>query len=231
MRTDYHCHVLPAMDDGAKDVETSVGMLKMMQQQGVERVVLTPHFYAHREKSVADFLTKRQAAFEKIHAASPISDLILGAEVAVEHGISETNGIEQLAISGTNLILLELPYRPFEEWMAEEIYNIVTTYHLQVVLAHLHRYLKDYRKEQLQKMLDSRAIIQVNHEAFASFSERRFVKKLLKNEYPVVFGSDAHNLSSRMPNRDLLEKKCSADIIAKSDRMLEQYFISKKECL
>ena len=80
-------------------------------------------------------------------------------------------------------------------------------------------------------MLDSRAIIQVNHEAFASFSERRFVKKLLKNEYPVVFGSDAHNLSSRMPNRDLLEKKCSADIIAKSDRMLEQYFISKKECL
>ncbi len=231
MRTDYHSHVLPAMDDGAKDVEASVGMLKMMQQQGVERVVLTPHFYAHREKSVADFLAKRQAAFEKIQTASPISELLLGAEVAVEHGISEADGIEQLAISGTNLILLELPYRPFEEWMAEEIYNIATTYHLQVVIAHLHRYLKDYRKEQLRKILDSRAIIQINHEAFASFSERRFVKKVLKNEYPVVFGSDAHNLSSRMPNRDLLEKKCSVDIIAKSDRMLEQYFISKKECL
>ena len=54
--TEYHCHILPGIDDGAKDVETSLAMIEMMKAQGVERIVATSHFYAHREKSVAEFL-------------------------------------------------------------------------------------------------------------------------------------------------------------------------------
>ena len=41
--TDFHSHCLPAMDDGARDEETSLMMLKLAAQQGVETVVATPH--------------------------------------------------------------------------------------------------------------------------------------------------------------------------------------------
>ena len=39
MRTDYHCHVLPGIDDGAKDVEMSLHMLEMLYNQGVEELL------------------------------------------------------------------------------------------------------------------------------------------------------------------------------------------------
>lgn len=52
LRTEYHCHILPGIDDGAHNPEMSLEMLEMMRMQGIKRVVATPHFYAHREKSV-----------------------------------------------------------------------------------------------------------------------------------------------------------------------------------
>ena len=52
--TEYHCHILPGIDDGAKDVETSLEMIETMKSQGVDRIIATPHFYAHREKSITD---------------------------------------------------------------------------------------------------------------------------------------------------------------------------------
>ena len=42
--TDLHCHILPGIDDGARDVETSIALLSMEKEQGVDRIVFTPHF-------------------------------------------------------------------------------------------------------------------------------------------------------------------------------------------
>lgn len=85
--TEWHCHILPGMDDGSDSTETSLDMIRMMQEQGVQRICATPHFYAHREKSVENFLQKRQYAYEQIKAKSAIHEIHLGAEIAVEHGI------------------------------------------------------------------------------------------------------------------------------------------------
>ena len=225
MLTEYHCHILPGMDDGAADPETALAMVGMMQAQGVERIAATPHFYAHREKSVEDFLRKRQAACERIRGKAAVQDIRLGAEVAVEHGISELPGIERLALEGTRLILLELPYRPYERWMSEEIYNIAAEYGLKVMLAHIHRYLMYYSKDELEAVMSSDAVLQINNEAFASWSERRLAKRILNEQDSFAFGSDAHDLRKRRPNWDLLKKKVGAEKIAVSDGLLERYAI------
>lgn len=225
MFTEYHCHILPGIDDGADSAETSLGMLAMMQEQGVTRITATPHFYAHREKSVARFLEKRQAAYEKICTNAPFKDIRLGAEVAIEHGISELPDIEKLAFTGTDLILLELPYREYAPWMSEEIYNISAEYHLRVILAHVHRYLEYYSKNDMRTILASDAIMQINNEAFSGWTERRFVKSLIAEGKPVIFGSDAHNLGNRRPNWDLLAKKGKPDVIEASNRVLDQHIL------
>ena len=135
--TEYQCHILPGIDDGSDSVDTSLKMVEMMKAQGVERICATPHFYAHREKSIEDYLQKRKAAFDSIKDSMAVQDVHLGAEIAIEHGISELPGIEKLAIEGTRIILLELPYRAYEKWMSEEIYNIAAEYKLKVMLAHV----------------------------------------------------------------------------------------------
>ena len=46
---DFHCHVLPGVDDGAVDVKMSLAMLRKSFLQGVDLMVSTCHFYANEE--------------------------------------------------------------------------------------------------------------------------------------------------------------------------------------
>lgn len=223
MLTDYHCHILPEMDDGSESVEMSLKMLEMMKKQSIERVIATPHFYAHREKNVEDFLKKRQKAFDILKSANmSITNIFLGAEVAIEKNLSDLSNIEDLSIQGTNLILFELPYRVLSDWMIEEIENISSEYKLTPVIAHIHRYLPYYSKTDYEKVMQLDAVFQINAEAFGSFREFRFVKKLIKNEFPLIFGSDAHNVTDRKPNFNLILKKSDSKTIESSNEIFEK---------
>lgn len=228
MLTDYHCHILPGLDDGAESVEMSLEMLEVMKSYGVERIVATSHFYAHRERSVERFLEKRQQAYEKLMAAAPpIKNIILGAEVAIEKDLSEIKNIEKLAIQGTDLILLEFPYKEFSNWMVEEIENVAATFGLTPIVAHVHRYFPFYTKSDYEKVLQADAVFQINAEAFGTFKESGLVKKLIKNEFSLVFGSDAHNVSDRKPNLNIAVKKLAKyeGILDKSNSLIDRHFI------
>ncbi len=218
--TDFHIHILPSIDDGSKSPEMSHEMLEMLKDQGIDRIAATPHFYAHRYENVEQFLEKRQRAYELI--GSP-ENMLLGAEVAIEHGISKLKGIEKLAVQNTDLILLEFPYTGFAPWMTEEIHNICAEYKLKPVIAHIHRYIDDYSKEQMEMILGMNAIFQINNEAFGNFHERHFVKKLIKSKHSIIFGSDSHNTDSRRPDWELLKKKAPQSVIDEAEKILQQH--------
>ena len=86
---DMHCHILPGVDDGARDVETSLAMLEASRAQGVQYMVATPHFYATRDR-VDTFLDRRREAWEtlKPRMGADFPGIVLGAEVAFFRGIS-----------------------------------------------------------------------------------------------------------------------------------------------
>lgn len=225
MYIDYHSHILPEMDDGAKSVDMSLEMIRELKAQGVDKIISTSHFYAHRE-STDFFLERREKHFKELMAAEPaISDIVLGAEVAIERDLNEKRGLEKLVIGDTDYILLELPYRPYREWMAEEIADIQFGLGLKPIIAHLNRYTDSYSSSQLNDILSlSGVIFQFNNEVFQSRKDTAFVLKMIKNGYPVVFGSDTHNMESRKPNFDVFDKvmrkKLKGD---KFDRLIEDY--------
>ena len=220
--TDYHCHILPRMDDGAKDLEMSLDMIRLMMAQGVDRIVATPHFYAHREESVRAFLERRQEAYRQIVDTDwTLPYLHLGAEVAVEQGISRFPGVHQLTLADTSYILLELPYAPFAHWMLEEIDAVSQRYGLTPVLAHIHRYARFYTRAQMSEVLRTDAVLQFNNEAFRGFQERRFVMSLIGKGFPYVLGSDAHNMTSRRPDWDLLKRKARPDALKRQENLFQ----------
>ena len=63
MRTviDFHSHILPDVDDGSRSLEQSLAMLQMEADQGIRRVVATPHFYAQNDIP-EKFLRKQEEA-------------------------------------------------------------------------------------------------------------------------------------------------------------------------
>ena len=225
MFTDYHSHILPEIDDGSKSAEESVQMLEKLSEQGLERVVATPHFYAHREESVESFIKKRKSAYEKLCRKNiPVKEIHLGAEILMESGISECDGIEKLAIEGTNLILLEPPYYDCPKNLTDEIYSISYDYKLKPIIAHIHRYIGLYEKSEIEELLKIDAVFQINNQAFRNFREKHFVKLLIKEGYPLVFGSDCHNMTSRIPDFDVILKKGKLkESIERSDKIFEEY--------
>ena len=56
--TDWHSHILPNVDDGSRDVAESLKLLEMLAEQGVGKVIATPHFIADNE-SVSAFIKRR----------------------------------------------------------------------------------------------------------------------------------------------------------------------------
>ncbi len=223
MLTDHHSHILPGIDDGSKNVKMSLELIRTLKEQGVERIVATPHFYAHREDGIDAYLQKRQNAFDALMQQNPaVSNIILGAEVAIERGISELDGIQKLAFQGTDYILLEFPYTSFANWMIEEIENITYNFKLTPIIAHLHRYTDDYSKEQMQSVLALNALIQFNNEVFETWSGKRFLKSVISSGHEILFGSDTHNMKSRKPNFDLLLKKAKPEWIERSNSVLDK---------
>lgn len=219
--TDYHCHILPEIDDGAEDLQISLAMIEKMKSQGVNKIIATPHFYAHKEDSVLEYLAKRQKSYDTLMNSNPaIKDITLGAEVAIENGLSKMADIEKLAIQNTDYILLELPFKSYSKWISDEIYNISYNYNLKVIIAHIHRYIDIYSKSQISEILDMGNVLQINNGAFEKFKTRRFVKKLIKNNYDIIFGSDCHNMHLRPPNWDILFKYVKSDIIEKSNQVI-----------
>ena len=58
MVCDFHSHALPKIDDGAKDLDMWIEMLKKSKEQGVTDVILTPHCYPYSQRDITDFLIK-----------------------------------------------------------------------------------------------------------------------------------------------------------------------------
>lgn len=225
MLTDAHAHFLPCMDDGSQSMGMSLEMLERLHAQGVERAVATPHFYLHREPDPAAYLEKRQARFDALLEQQPPVELRLGAEIAIEQGISDLPQLPQLAVTGTDLILLELPYAPYQSWMEQEVHAIAVQHGLTPVIAHIHRYLMWYSAAELDAVLGWDAVFQVNAEAFDSFRQKRVVKELWKRGLPVLFGSDCHDLSGRKPNFDLLQHKAKPERIQQAERLFAQHIV------
>lgn len=206
---DMHSHILPAIDDGAKDVQQSVQMLCEAKSQGADVCVATSHCKLHKENSIADFLSNRTNAYDNLMQAvqgADVPKIILGAEVYLDNDISKLPMVEKLCIEGTNYMLVEFSFfskspSVYSEWL----YNL-TIKGIKPIIAHIDRYRT--RDEMIQCFSDIDVVYQVNNATAFSIKGRRFLKKM--QSHTVVMGSDMHNTDSRP-----CDIKKAYDIVAK----------------
>ena len=95
--TDLHCHILPGMDDGAKDTAVSLELLRREYEDGVRNIAFTSHFNSERT-TVEAFTEKRQTAFEQLPAALFVQPAVEGP-VPVGKGLLHGGGVGQQEIA------------------------------------------------------------------------------------------------------------------------------------
>ena len=228
---DWHCHILPALDDGSGSVSESLELLSLLASQGIETVIATPHFFADSE-SVDSFINRRQHSFDTL-TSSLTEDhpkILLGAEVKYYPGISRMNDLEKLCIENTNLLLLEMPCSQWKEFTLRELFEISATRGLKIILAHVERYFPMQDKSVWNSCLENGILIQVNSSyLYEFFTKRKAISNLERGKIHFI-GSDCHNLKLRPPRIDeafaVVKNKLGSDFLEQMNEF--GYMILKK---
>lgn len=220
---DFHSHILPGIDDGSKDLETSLEMLRMSAAQGVTDMVATPHFYASKE-GFETYLEKRIHAFETLCASRTpdMPRIRLGAEVAFFKGISQAEKIEELAEQIGRILLLEMPFMEWTDRDIQEVERMASCGRYTLMLAHLERYMgMSENKKKLKKLLEFPAVVQINAESLLDWKKSGKLVRMFRKGQAEVLGSDCHGIHHRQPNlskgREVLEKKLGHEFLEQMD--------------
>lgn len=190
--TDFHSHILPALDHGCEDLDQCIEQLAIMKKHGTDIAVATSHFYP-QQHSVPHFLEKVEWATQRMKAAS-ICDaprITIGAEVLLCANIHAMPDFDKLCIRGTRTILLELPMRQLDDRHIETVEQILSQGYT-VVLAHIDRYLDDLEDE-IDTLLSMGALAQVNaHSLSRGAIKKKILSYLESGDKICALGSDLH---------------------------------------
>lgn len=201
MRIDFHTHILPKIDDGSDSVETSLQLIRALQEQGIGVIALTPHYSAWQDPP-EKFLRKRSESMEILREKLPHDHptLLCGAEIYYYEGLDSMVGLERLCLEGTNCLLVEMPYGHWSDRAVSDINTLNAGSGFRVMLAHVERYLKMGNAKAVKWLSDQGLMIQCNAEFFLNrFSRHKAMSMLRKGEIQAI-GSDCHDLTKRVPN-------------------------------
>ena len=190
---DFHSHILPGADHGARDREESRRILCTAKQAGIETIAATPHFYPHRHH-VEGFLKRREEAYARlteIRATEDVPEILLGAEVLACPGIDNMSGLDRLTLDGTQILLLEMPFVAAEltDELFETVERLIDECGYTVFMAHPNRY-PDFC---VDRMVAMGAKLQLNLEDTCSFKEGRRAKRWVREGLVYAVGSDVHH--------------------------------------
>lgn len=221
---DFHTHILPGLDDGSKSVQESLEMLRMERRQGIDTVVLTPHYYS-RQNSPGAFLRRRQLAWERLTGSleEGMPRLLLGAEVQYFENMGNLDSLHTLCVQGTKLLLLEMPFCHWDERVIRTVLELNGSNGLQIILAHIERYLPFPQNAQALELLrHSGILMQVNASFFEGWLHcRKAVSMLKRGEFQLI-GSDCHNITTRRPNWELVPEDAVKMVDQFSKALLRQ---------
>lgn len=217
---DIHSHILPGMDDGSQDMEETLEMLRIAQEEGITHIIATPHYKSGRFRADAANLRNvldevRQRAREQgIHIK-----LYAGNEIYYHSDLEERLESGRLCtMNGTDYVLVE--FSPFEDYLyiRNAVYNLLGMGYVPI-LAHVERYACLCKKrEHVRELKSMGCAIQVNAGSIigdTGWKAARFVKRLLKEELVDYLGTDAHDSNGR---RRPAMAKCAAYLKHKCSR-------------
>ncbi len=199
---DLHCHILPALDDGAIDLDDSVAMARQAGDDGIAVVCATPHI-RHDHKVCVEEIAERVHSLQ-VHLDEQGIDVCVapGGELAETEADSLTdNQLRLVALGGAGgWVLLEPAPGPLGNSL-EECVERLAARGLQAVIAHPERHAGADFEERLERLVSSGCLIQWTAEFVAGAAPGDLVLRLAERGLVHLLGSDAHSSHAGRPVR------------------------------
>ena len=204
---DLHCHILPGIDDGAQTIEDSIALLNAAVEDGISRMLCTPHIQLGRFNNTIDTI---KAAFEQLqeHKIKAGIDIELGfaAEVRICPEIMLMVKQQRLPFIGKwhdkDVLLLELPHSHIPPG-TEQLINWLNKNSIIPMIAHPERnrdIITDITR--LSRIPTASCLYQITASSLCGdFGEvpKKISEQLLVENKVTIVASDTHNIKRRPP--------------------------------
>ncbi len=195
---DLHCHILPAMDDGAADLAEAVEMARIAAADGIISIVATPHVneVLHPPEEVRN---RVGALNQKLWMEGVLVRVFPGADVNVLAAPLVTAGH---TVNGRGYLLTEFPHSHLP-WNARDTLVALGERGLRPIITHPERNPSVVREPGLLlALLDTGALVQITADSLTGgFGDeaRKCAKYLLRKRAVHFIASDAHSAQRRRP--------------------------------
>ena len=202
---DLHSHILPNIDDGAKNMDMSLAMLQMAAENGTKGIAATPHVIEGKWLPAWDrILTECEMLKKAAQNAGLDLQIYPGGEVAIYRDILDRlKGPGAYCINSGRYLLVELPATHIPSF-AEDFFFTLQARGITPILAHPERHPELAKKpEILAQWISTGVLSQMNGTSITGLMGERVMataELLLINHMVHVIGSDAHSIRSRNTN-------------------------------
>ena len=202
MMIDFHSHILPNVDDGAKSKEETFELLAEAKKYGFKKIVATPHYiekYFEKDKNEIKAIAKN--IIEEIQCKE--IEIILGNELYfsknIVHLLKENKAS---TIGNSNYVLLEYPMNEKPLDIYEYIYMLQENGYIPI-LAHPERYQFVQKDPSiLYDFVDMGVLLQANYGSIMGIygkMAKLFMEKMLQSNLVAFLGSDVHRKNTIYP--------------------------------
>ena len=214
---DLHCHILPGLDDGARDLDQAVEMARIAHEDGIETIVATPHLFngSFAYDDLGVFEEKRALLEGALTARNIPLKVLSGAEVHITHDLvaAVRRHRERLVLAGGSYIFVEFPHDHvfqgvkdlFFELMSERVTPIIAHPERNTAFARFPKLLFD--------LVEMGALAQANGGSllgrYGPDSEGAVLRFLELNLVHFI-SSDGHNTHSKPPRLAAAAERAAA---------------------
>jgi protein-tyrosine phosphatase len=198
---DIHCHILPAIDDGAESWATTTAMCRMAVRDGITHVVATPHCDGH-------YVYDREHFTDMLATLSEVSEGRLTFSIGCDFHVSPQNVEDAMtdprrfAIGDTQYMLVEFDHHGIPSNAGDLLMALVSRGMIPIITHPERNGFLMKHPDQVLRFIDAGCLVQVTANAFTGFwgpKSKKAAEKLLKQNAVHIVATDAHDLRLRPP--------------------------------
>ena len=195
---DMHSHLIPGIDDGSPDMETSVMLVKKFVDLGFEKIITTPHVMCDYYNNSSDkILGGLNDLREELHKQNVKIDISAAAEYNLDDGLDALIEKKDILTFGDNHVLFELPFMQEPRNVQEIIFNFQMAGY-KPILAHPERYSYWYDNFDRYEELKARGVLlQLNLLSLTghySPQTKKVAQKMVDANLIDAIGTDCHRI-------------------------------------
>ncbi len=194
---DFHSHILPNVDDGARSVEETFKLIDEAEKAGFDTIISTSHYIeGYYESDVEQRMQLIEAINRKLEEGNHNIKIHLGNEIYLsENIISLLKEGKATPVDGTCYVLFEMPLDSKPMFIYDAVYEMLQN-KLKPILAHPERYsYVEKEPEIIYDLIEKGVLMQMNYGSIiGQYHEKSKIiaKKFLENNMIHFLGSDVH---------------------------------------